>query len=361
MKKLVFIMAIVLMACSGTKDKESEAVSYELMTVELKSDTIMTEYAALVKGNQDIKIIPRIDGYLQEIKVKEGEQVRKGQLLFVIDQVAYRAAVKTAKARVLQAESLLAKAQQDCEGKKMLFQKKVVSDFDMKQTMRDVDIAKANLEAEEAALESAENDLSYTELRSPSDGVIGNIPYRKGDYVGPSMMEGLTVVCDNRQMIVYFSLSEQRAMEYLATYSSMFEAVEHMPALSLLLPGNVMYDEKGRVESISGVVDGSSGAVSVRAVFPNEGGRLLSGSTARVLIPEVYKDAIIIPQEATYEIQDKVYVMKVVEGKATSNLISVERIHNGTHYVVTGGLKKGDQIIAKGAGLVAEGTPVKVK
>jgi len=361
MKKLLFGMALLLAACSGNKEHPQEPVAYELLTIETKSDTVTTEYAAQVKGSQDIRIIPRVDGYLQEIKVREGDQVRKGQLLFVIDQVAYRAAVKTAKAGIAQAEALLAKAQQDYEGKQRLFQKKVISDFEVEQTKRDVDIAKANLEAEKAALESAMNNLSFTELRSPSDGVIGKIPYRKGDYVGPATTDGLTVVCDNRQMNVYFSISESRAMEYLSAYKSMPEAVSQMPALSLLLPGNRIYDVPGRVESISGIVDEQSGAVSVRAIFPNEDGRLLSGSTARVLMPEVYKDAIVIPQEATYEIQDKVYVVKVVDGKATAQIVSVERIHDGTHYVVTCGLKKGDVIIAQGAGLVEEGTPVKMK
>lgn len=359
MKKIVFIVSVLLTACSDANDQPNEAVEYELLVVEEKSDTVTTEYAAQIKGSQDVKIVPRVDGYLQEIKVKEGDCVQKGQLLFVIDQAAYRAAVKTAQAGVLQSEALLAKARQEYEGKKILHQKNVVSDFDLDQTQRDVDVAAANLEAAKAVYEAASNDLSFTELRSPSAGVIGKIPYRKGDYVGPSTSDGLTVVCDNKQMNVYFSLSESRAMEYLAKYKSMPEAVEQMPKLSLLLPGKKLYDFQGYVESISGIVDDMSGAVSVRAVFPNAEGCLLSGSTARVLMPEVYQDAIVIPQEATFEIQDKVFVVKVVNGKAKSQMISVERVHNGTHYIVTGGLKKGDVIVAKGAGLVEDGTLVK--
>lgn len=362
MKKLLFLCAVILSACTGRQPQiEEGAKEYELLTVETKNHTVDAEYAAQIRGAQDIRIIPRVDGYLQAVNVKEGDQVKKGQLLFVIDQVAYRAAVKTASAGVQQAVAQVAKAQQDLEGKTMLRERQVVSDFDLNQTRRDLDVAKANLEAARAQLEAARNNLSFTELRSPSDGVIGRLPYRKGDYVGPSIQDGLTVVSDNKQMFVYFSMTESRVMDYLAEYSSMQEAISHMPELSLALAGGKMYDKKGFVESVSGIVDDQTGSVSVRAIFPNAESRLLSGGTARVVMPQVHKDAIVIPQEATYEIQDKVYVYKVINGKASSTIIDVERLHDGTHFIVNKGLKKGDVIIAKGAGLVREGAEVKTK
>lgn len=359
MKKLLFVFAILLSACTGNKQQNAdESQSYELLTIAPKNHTVETEYAAQIRGAQDIRIIPRVEGYLQDIRIKEGQHVKKGQLLFVIDQVAYRAAVKTANAGVQQMQALLAKAKQDYEGKKMLRERNVISDFDLNQTKRDMDVAQANLEAARAELESARNNLSFTELRSPSDGVVGRLPYRKGDYVGPSTTEGLTVVSDNALMYVYFSLTENRVMDYLGEYTSMQEAIDHMPELSLMLPGGKTYDLKGKVESISGIVDEHTGSVSVRAVFPNAEGRLLSGGTARIIMPQEHKDAIVIPQEATFEIQDKVYVYKVIDGKATSAIIDVERLHDGKHFIVNKGLKKGDVIIASGAGLVREGNRV---
>lgn len=361
MRKAIFALAILLVSCTNINRKEgSEPQTYELLTIETENITVETEYAAQIRGVQDIRIIPRVEGYLKEIRVKEGEKVHKGQLLFVIDQVAYRAAVKNANASVLQMEALLAKAQQDYESKKVLRKKNVVSDFELDQTKLDLEVAKANLEAARAELESAQNDLTFTELRSPSDGVIGRLPYRKGDFVGPSTTDGLTVVSDNAAMFVYFSLSEARVMEYIGEYSSMQEAIGSMPALTLALTGGRIYDKKGRVESVSGIVDERTGSVSVRAVFPNAEGRLLSGGTARVVMPEEHINAIVIPQEATFEIQDKVYVYKVIDGKATSAIVEVEKLHDGFHFIVTKGLKKGDVIIATGAGLVREGAEVKV-
>lgn len=360
MRKFVMALAVLLASCAGGEvGQQDEAKEYELITVGTKDYCVDVEYAAQVHGLQDIRIVPRVEGYLQQVLVKEGEQVREGQLLFVIDQVQYKAAVKSAEAVVLQAEVLSAKAQQDYEGKTMLKERNVISDFELNQAKRDLDVANANLAAARAELDAARNNLTFTELRSPSDGVIGRLPYRKGDFVGPATAEGLTVVSDNRQMCVYFSMTESKVMEYLGAYPSMQEAVAHMPELSLKLPTGRMYGKKGKVESVSGIVDEGTGAVSVRAVFPNETGLLLSGGTARVVMPQVYNSAIVIPQEATFEIQDKVYVYKVVDGKASSAIIETARLNDGKNFVVLDGLKAGEVIIAKGAGLVREGAEVK--
>lgn len=352
--------AMLIISCGKSqKPEEEEATKYDLMTVTTQDYQLQTEYAAQVKGAQDIRVIPRVEGYLQDIRVKEGDHVRKGQLLFVIDRTAYEAAVQQAEAVVMQNRALVEKARQDCEGKRRLQEQRVISTFELQQAERDLDVAETNLAAAHASLKAARNNLSFTELRSPSDGVIGRIPYRRGDLVGPGIQDGLTIVSDNRQMYVYFSLTESRVMDYLAEYASMQEAIGHMPALSLVLPNGQTYVQQGHVESVSGIVDEQTGAVSVRAVFPNPQGRQLSGGTARVVMPQTHKGAIVIPQEATFEVLDKVYVYKVAGGKATSTLITVERLHDGKSLVVTSGLRKGDIIIAKGAGLVRDGARVK--
>ena len=219
-------------------------------------------------------------------------------------------------------------------------------------------MAKANHAAAQASLTSARNNLSYTELRSPSDGVVGRIPYRKGDYVGPSIAYGLTRISDNNQMRVYFSMTEAKIMEYLSKYKSLTAAINAMPELRLQFPNGQFYERTGHVESISGIIDEQTGAVSVCALFDNPEGILLSGGTAKIVMPTVHTNAIVIPQEATYSIQDKVYVMKVVDGKAVSTIIQVEPQNNGKEYVVISGLQEGDVIIAKGAGFVEEGTVI---
>jgi len=353
------ILLFLLYSCGNNEPTEqNEPESHELITVATQDYTLETEYPASIQGNQDIRIIPRVEGHLMGVYVKEGEHVKEGQLLFRIDDVTYKAALESANANVQMMTAALNRSQLEHDGKKTLRQKEVISDLELSFAESDLNVAKANLTAAKAALTSARNDLSYTEIRSPSDGVVGRIPYRKGDLVGPSIQDGLTVVADNRQMRVYFSMTENTVMQYLAEYQSLTDAVSHFPELQLQLPNGLVYDQPGHVESISGVVDERTGAVSVCARFDNPNGMLLSGGTGKIVIPTELHNAIVIPQEATYDIQDKVYVVKVVDGKAVTNMIQVERTTDGKSYVVTDGLKAGEVIVAKGAGFVKEGTRI---
>lgn len=360
MKKIFLILiSIVMFSCiSHQKNESDEPKQYELMTIKASDHELATEYAASLKGQQDIRIIPRIEGYLQGIFVKEGERVKEGQLLFQVDAATYQAAVETANANVQQMAAVVEKAQLEYDGKKMLNSKNIISDHELALSKSDLDMAKANLAAAQAALTSARNDLSYTELRSPSDGVVGRIRYRRGDFVSPSIQDGLTIVADNSVIRAYFSISETQLMGYLSAYKTMEAAVNHLPEIRLLLPNGKYYDKNGRVETISGIVDETTGAVPVCVLFGNSEGLLLSGGTAKVVIPFVMKNAIVIPQEATYEIQDKVYVYKIVDGKTVSTIIKVAAQNNGKEYVVVSGLEEGDVIVAKGAGFVQEGETV---
>jgi membrane fusion protein (multidrug efflux system) len=360
-KELTILASIlfVMISCHNkAQEEQSEPESHELLTVTEQDYTLNAEYPASIQGNQDIKIIPRVEGHLTDVYVKEGERVREGQLLFRIYDAAYRAAVETANANVQIMTAELNKAKIEFEGKKALHENTFLSDYGLEIAESDYSIAQANLTSAKAALTSARNDLSYTEIRSPSDGVVGRIFYRKGDLVGPSIQNGLTVVADNRQMRVYFSMTESVVMQYLSKYKSLEEAMRQMTELCLLLPNGTFYEQTGRVESISGVVDERTGAVSVCARFDNPDGLLLSGGTGKIVIPTELHNAIVIPQEATYDIQDKVYVVKVVNGKAVTSMIQIESATDGKSYVVKDGLKVGDVIVAKGAGFVKEGTRI---
>ena len=356
---LLSALSFLLFSCGNNSPAEqNESETHELLTVGMQDYTMNTEYPASIQGNQDIKIIPRVEGYLQGVYVKEGDAVKAGQLLFRIDDVTYRAAVESANANVQMMTAALNRAQLEYDSKKTLCQREIISDFELSLAESDLNMAKANLAAAKAVLTSACNDLSHTEIRSPSDGVIGRIPYRKGDLVGPSIQDGLTVVADNGQMRVYFSMTENIVMQYLAEYQSLAKAISHFPELQLQLSNGVVYGQTGHVESISGVVDERTGAVSVCARFDNPNGMLLSGGTGKVILPTLLHNAIVIPQEATYDIQDKVYVVKVVDGKAVASMIQVESATDGKSYVVTDGLKAGEVIIGKGAGFVREGTKI---
>ncbi len=330
------------------------------MTV-TKSDLVLEQsYPASIEGRQSVKIIPRVEGYLREVRVKEGQQVRRGQVLFVIDQSAYQAEVKAASANVEVARANLTKEQLNYDGSRGLNAHNVVSDHELRTAASSLAMAKAQLRQSEAQLETARANLSYTVLRSPFDGVVGSLPFRVGDYVGPSH-GSLTTVADSHEMFVYFSLTERDMMDRIARHGSLGKAVSAFPPVALLSANGDTCVVRGRVESISGVVESSTGSVSARAVFPNGDGRLLSGSTGRLVVPYKMHQVIVIPQAATYEIQDKKYAYRVVKGKASSTIITVLPMTDGKNYVVTNGLDVGDIIVAKGAGYVKEGQEIQTK
>lgn len=316
-------------------------------------------YSASIQGKQDIDIFPQITGYLVKLNVSEGDMVKKGEVLFVIDQVPYKAALETAIADVKVAEANLATAELTYESTKKLFEQKVVSEFNLQTARNSYLTAQAQVAQAKAKEVNARNDLSYTEIKSPSNGVVGKLPYRVGTLVSQGMPEPLTTVSDNSQMYVYFSMTENQLLNLSRQYGSIDKAILDMPMIQLQLNDNSIYEEKGRIESVSGVVDKETGTVVARAVFPNKSNLLFSGLSGNILIPSSYNNCIVIPQGATVQLQDKIIVYKVIDGKAKSVLISVAPVNDGREYIVLDGLKEGDEIIADGAGMVREGTQVK--
>ena len=358
MKRILYSVIIVLWtaACGQSPSQEDNvSAEYETITV-IRSDISLEEtYPASIEGRQSIRIIPRVEGYLSEIKVKEGQRVRKGQALFVLDQANYVAEEKAARANVDVAKAGVESARLNYDSRKGLREKEIISEHDLQTAAATLSLAKAQLQQAEAQWEAARSNLSYTILKSPSDGVVGSLPYRIGDYVGPTTQEGLTTVADDSEMFVYFSLTERDIMERMEASGSMEKMIASFPPVNLQASGGEMYPLDGRLESVSGVVDHHTGALSARTVFPNPDGRLLSGSTGRLVIPRLMKQAIVIPQSATFEIQDKIHVYKVVNGRTLSAIISVLPISDGRNYVVSSGLDEGDTIVSKGASYVKEG------
>ena len=333
--------------------------SFAIMEVKAADKELSTSYSATNRGRQDIDIYPQVSGTIEKLCVTEGQTVRRGQLLFVIDQIPYRAALKTAVANVEAARAAMATAELTYNSNKELYAQKVVSEFSLKTAENTYLTAKAQLTQAEAQEVNARNNLSYTEVKSPSDGVVGALPYRVGALVGANLPYPLTTVSDNSDMYVYFSMTENQLLALTRQYGSMDEALKNMPEVELILNDNSVYNKKGVIESISGVIDRQTGTVMARVVFPNESRLLHSGASGTVVVPSIYKDCIAIPQGATVQMQDKVVVYKVVDGKAVSTLITVAGINDGREYVVLSGLQSGDEIISEGAGLVREGTQVK--
>ena len=238
----------------------------------------------------------------------------------------------------------------------------MVSDFDLKTTRNAWLSAKAALAQARAQEVNARNNFSYTEVKSPSDGVVGMLPYRVGTLVGPSgMPEPLTTVSDNSEMYVYFSLTENQLLSLTRRYGSKGAALENLPEVELQLNDRSMYSYKGRIESISGVVDRTTGTVGLRAVFPNPDGLLFSGTSGSIQLQSGRQGVLVIPQSATFEVQDRTFVYKVVDGKASASPVRVSRVNGGQEYIVEEGLHEGDMIVTEGVGLLREGTPVKSK
>ena len=348
----------VLVSCKQTPQAPMNA-NYATMKITVSDKKFSTSYSATIRGRQDIDIYPQVSGTIERLCVTEGEKVRKGQILFVIDQVPYKAALNTAIANVKSAKAGLATAELTYNSNKELYAQKVVSEFSLKTAENTYLTAKAQLTQAEAQEVNARNNLSYTEVKSPSDGVVGALPYRVGALVGANLPYPLTTVSDNSDMYVYFSMTENQLLALTRQYGSMDEALKNMPEVELILNDNSVYNKKGVIESISGVIDRQTGTVMARVVFPNESRLLHSGASGTIVVPSIYKDCIAIPQGATVQMQDKVVVYKVVDGKAVSTLITVAGINDGREYVVLSGLQSGDEIISEGAGLVREGTQVK--
>lgn len=340
---------------------QSQSSEYDVLTVATTDRTIPVDYSATIRGRQDIAIYAQVSGKIAQVCINEGQRVRNGQTLFIIDQVPYKAALQTAEANVAAAKASVATAQLTYDSKKELFARKVVSQFDLSTAENNLLTAKAQFAQAEAQRVNAANNLSYTVVKAPANGVVGTLPYRVGALVSASIPQPLTTVSDNSEMYVYFSMNENQLLNLTRRYGSISETLKSMPAVQLQLSDGSIYDQAGRVESISGVIDPSTGSVSLRAAFPNPNGLLHSGGTGNVILPSIYKDCIAVPQAATFELQDKVYVYKVMDGKAVSSIIDVEKISNGREYIVRTGLVPGDVIVAEGVGLLREGTPIRIK
>lgn len=334
---------------------------YAVLTVSTTDREVPSNYSATIRGRQDIDIYPQVSGTISQLCVTEGQHVSKGQTLFIIDQVPYKAALQTAEANVAAAKAGVATAQLTYDSKKELFAKKVISQFDLTTSKNQLLTAKAQLAQAEAQRVNAANNLSYSVVKSPADGVVGTLPYRVGALVSAAMPQPLTTVSDNSDMYVYFSMTENQLLNLVRAYGSIDNTLKNMPNVQLRLNDGSIYEKPGRIESISGVIDSSTGTVSLRAVFENQGGLLHSGGSGNIVLPSVYQDCIVVPQLATFELQDKVYVYKLVDGIATSQLIDVEKISDGKEYIVRSGLNPGDVIVAEGVGLLREGTPIVAK
>ncbi len=355
------LLALAFVGCVGEAQQKQQMPvgEYDMLTLELGDSELMKVASATIRGCQDIDIYPQIGGTLTAINVKEGDRVKAGDVMFVIDQVPYKAALAAAEASVATAEASLQTAKLTYEGREQLFESGVVSEYELLTSRNSMSVAEANVATAEASLINAQNNLSYTTVTAPAAGVIGTLPYRVGALV--SAATALTTLSDNSTMEVYFSVAESDLLSMIRMSGSREAAIKSFPAVSLRLSDGSTYEHEGRVKSMSGVIDRSTGTVSVRADFANPEGLLHSGATGNIIIPTYRKGVILIPQTVTFELQDKRFVYTIVEGRAKSKMITTTAVPGGREFIIESGIEAGEQIVAEGVGLLREGTPIKAK
>jgi membrane fusion protein (multidrug efflux system) len=358
---IVPLACLLLAACNSEKGKREQGSQAQYRTLTIgRSDQILTsEYTARLTGRQIVEIRPQVSGNITRICINEGQQVTKGQTLFIIDQVPYQAALEAAKASVATAQAKMETARMEYESSQTLKTEQVVSDYTVRTMLNTLNEAKAALAQAKAQELNARNNLGYTVVKSPVSGSASMIPYHVGALVSSSISEPLVTVADDHEMYAYFSVTENQTINLIQQYGSIEQFIKQAPEVELRLSNGTTYPQKGRINAVSGTVDASTGAVSLRATFPNANHLLHNGGSGSVVVSTHRKDCIVIPQEATYELQNRVFVYRVIDGKTKATPVEVFRLNNGKEYIVESGLSEGDVIIAEGAGLLKEGVEVK--
>ena len=348
----------------GEKTQQMGDMTPDIATITVAEGTsdLASNYAATIKGKTDIDVRPLVSGFITKVHVDEGQRVSKGQTLFTLDQVQYQAAVDQTLAQVNAARTAVESARLTADNKQRLFDKNIISEYENQLAKNQLSQAEAQLSQANAALTTARKNLSYTVVTAPSDGFVGSIPNREGSLASPSMVTPLTTVSDNSDIYAYFSINEKDILNLTNEgKKSLNEAISELPDVQLQLADGTIYPEPGKVATVSGVIDSSTGAANVRARFKNINGMLRSGSTGRILIPNRMSNVILVPQRATFEIQDRRFVYVVNDSnKTVATPVEISPMNDGKQFIVTSGLTPGQRIVVEGVGTkVKDNMPIK--
>lgn len=353
------ILAVTLVSCGGKNNMKLGDNDYAVRTVEASSASLQTTYPATIKGIQDVEVRPKISGFITKELVHEGETVHAGQLLFTIDSETYQAAVRQARAAVNTAKAQLNTTRLTYENSKKLFAKKIIGKYELQTAFDSYQSAAAGVAQAQANLASATETLNYCFVRSPISGVIGSLPFKVGSLVSPSMTEPFTTVSNISLMEVFFSMSEGDILKLTKRAGSVKGALSDFPPVKLQLADGTIYTHPGKVVKMSGVIDASTGSVSLIAHFTNPEKLLRSGGAAQIVIPSEDSHAIVIPQEACSEVQNKIFVYVVgKDNKVKYTEIAVNPQNDGLNYIVTSGLNVGDRIVSKGITTLTDGMKI---
>ncbi|SHL97073.1 efflux RND transporter periplasmic adaptor subunit [Flavobacterium chilense] len=365
----ILAAAIIITSCGNKNDKSAQAggapqvKEYKTLTLQPKSTTLNTDFPASIQGQQNIEIRPRVEGYIEKIFVDEGAVVKAGQPLFKINAPEYEQQVRTATASIKSAQADLSSAKLAVNKVRPLVEKGIISKYDLESAQYTYESAVASLAQANAALVNAKTNLGYTTVTSPVNGVVGSIPFRLGSLVSSNTTEPLTTVSSIGNVYAYFALNEKMLLNFTENAgagSSLTQTIKKIPPVSLILADGSVYPEKGYVETVNGLINTETGSVNIRARFPNPKGIIRSGSSTIVRIPKDVKDVILIPQSATFELQDKIFAVTVgKDGKTKNTNITILENTAGNYYVVTSGLKAGDEIVLEGVASLKDGSEIK--
>ena len=360
MKKVLMFAAdsMLLASCGGGGGRPTFGDNeFPVVAVGTSSTTMQSTYPANIKGVQDVEIHPKVQGFIVQINVKEGQTVSAGQVLFVLDNATFQAQVRQAQAQVNTATASLNTAKLTYENSQKLHASGVIGDYELQSSKNNYESAVAGLAAAQASLASAKESLSYCFVKSPAAGVVGSLPFKVGTLV--SAANTLTTVSNISSMEVYFSMTEKDMLAMGKNAGGLTGAIEAMPAVKLKLADGTEYGQEGRVTKMSGVIDAATGSVQIIAVFPNPEKVLKSGGSGAIIIPKSNTDAIIIPQGCVSEVQDKkfVYILDK-DNKVKYTEIKVDPQNDGNNYIVTEGLKTGDKYVTNGITKLSDGMEI---
>ncbi len=354
MKKIMMFAAVAatLVSCGGGGGRPNFGDNeYPVVTAGSSTADMQTTYPAAIKGIQDVEIRPKVQGFLTQINVKEGQTVGAGQVLFVIDNETYQAQVRQAQAAVNAAQQQVNTAKLTYDNAQQLHQNKVIGDYELQTSQNNYETAQAQLAQAQAALANAREALNFCYVKSPASGVVGTLPFKKGALVSGSNV--LTTVSNISSMDVYFSVTEKEAMVISQ------KGIADLPSVKLQLADGSIYNHEGTVTRMSGVIDAATGSVQLIATFPNPEKTLKSGATGNIIIPRQNSSVIIIPQACVSEVQNKKFIYLLgKDNKVKYTEIQVDPQNDGNNYIVTGGLKPGDKYVTNGITKLSDGMEI---
>lgn len=371
MQKISLLLSLSLMSLAllftvgcGQNDNnpqngQTEARPFKIIQLNERDIVFQNLYPATIEGVENVEIRPKVDGFISKIYVDEGAFVKKGQLLFKIDAPQYEQAVRAARANIQVAQADVNTAEMELNKIRPLVDRNIISSFELENAELNLASKQAILAQVRTQLETAETNFSYTNITSPVNGVLGTIPYKIGSLVNSSTPMPLTTVSNISKIYAYFALNEKQILDLGVHQGQLAQLLQKQKGVQLQLANGTIYAEEGKIESVSGLINSSTGSVNARATFPNQDLSIRSGSSGSIIIPQFIENSVVIPQKATFEIQGQKFVYLVQDDQTVhAQAISVLSNNDGQHFVVESGLKVGDKIVLEGVHTLRNGEKI---